>query len=93
MKDQHDHRTLELPLMEDTPASVPALDVPKKRGRPPVHSNAAAKQKAYRERLKARGLREVRRVVRDCRDDSVTLHSDVIDLSEVRGSGVSRRLF
>jgi hypothetical protein len=88
MKDQYDHKTLELPLMEDAPASASAPDVPKKRGRPPVHPSAAAKQKAYRQRLKVRGMREVRRVVRDRRDDSAALHSDVIDLSEVRGSGV-----
>jgi hypothetical protein len=92
MKDRYDQKTFELPGMEDTPAPAPAPDTPTRRGRPPVHANAAAKQKAYRERLKSRGMREVRRVVRDCRDEASPLRSDIIDLSEVRGAGGARRI-
>jgi len=74
MKDQKD--TL-------TGALLP-LEAPKRgRGRPAQHADAAAKQKAYRERLKARGLREVRMQVRDVRGAS-PLRSDILDLSEVR---------
>jgi hypothetical protein len=83
MKDRYDQKTLELPLTVDAPLAAP--DAPKKRGRPPRHANAAAKQKAYRERLKARGMREVSRVVPDRRDKGSTLRSDIIDLSEARG--------
>lgn len=87
MKDQHDHKTLELPLSEDALASASVPAAPKKRGRPRVHADAAAKQKAYRQRLKARGMRVVRRVVRDTRDASTPLNSDIIDLSKVRTGG------
>lgn len=87
MKDQHDHKTLELPLPEVALASASVTAEPKKRGRPRVHADAAVKQKAYRQRLKARGMREVRRVVRDTRDASTPLYSDIIDLSEVRTGG------
>lgn len=52
-------------------------------GRPKIYANAAEKQKAYRERLKAKGLREIKRIVRDVREPK-PLHSDIIDLSEVR---------
>lgn len=90
MKDRYDQKTLELPGMGAAREPAPAPDEPKKRGRPPVHANAAAKQKAYRERLKSRGMREVRRVVRDCRDSGTPLRSDIIDLSEVRAGGARR---
>jgi len=56
-------------------------DTSAKRGRPAKHANAAAKQKAYRERQKAKGFREVKRYVLD---GDAPLFSDVIDLSEVR---------
>jgi len=52
-------------------------------GRPRQHESAAARQKAYRERLKAAGKRVITRVVRDTREGA-PLRSDVIDLSEVR---------
>jgi len=52
-----------------------------KRGRPAKHVNAAARQKAYRERQKAKGLREVKRYILD---GGAPLSSDTIDLSEVR---------
>jgi len=74
MKDQRDHILADL-----LPANQP--DAPPKRGRPSKHINAAAKQKAYRERQKEKGLREVKRYVRDI---DAPLSSDVIDLSEVR---------
>lgn len=53
------------------------------RGRPAQYSSAAERQRAYRQRLKERGLREVKRIVRDVREPQ-PLQSDVIDLSEVR---------
>jgi len=76
MKDPFDNSTQE--LLEEPPQ--------KKRGRPAKHANAAEKQKAYRARKKEEGLREVKRYVRDVRDDT-PLRSDIIDLSEVRGGG------
>lgn len=51
-------------------------------GRPRKYANAAERQKAYRERLKAAGKRVVSRTVADVRDKAKPLHSDVIDLSE-----------
>lgn len=54
------------------------------RGRPKQYATAAERQAAYRARLKERGLRVVSHVVRDVRDTEQPLHSDVIDLSEVR---------
>lgn len=56
----------------------------KKRGRPQKYVDAAARQKAYRERLRLAGMREVKTMVRDVRDSSKPLQSDVIDLSMVR---------
>lgn len=52
-------------------------------GRPRRHESAAARQKAYRQRLKERGMRTISRVMRDVRDD-VPPRSDIIDLSECR---------
>jgi len=52
-------------------------------GRPAVYASAAERQRAYRARLKERGMREISRIVRDVREPQ-PLHSDVIDLSEVR---------
>ncbi|WP_144372718.1 hypothetical protein [Vogesella urethralis] len=75
MKDLHDNQTLELAGMQ-----LPA----KKRGRPAKYANAAARQKAYRERKKDEGMREVKVWTRDVRDEEQTLQSDIIDLSEVR---------
>jgi hypothetical protein len=79
MKDHHDNKTLELPGMSP---EQPTPNV--KRGRPASYHSAAERQKAYRERLKAKGMRTISRVVRDVRDESVPLVSDIIDLSEVR---------
>lgn len=76
MKDVNDDKTSELPL--------PGAEPKRGRGRPAKHANAAAKQKAYREKKKAAGQRELRHWVADVRDDSKELRSDVIDLSEVR---------
>jgi len=55
----------------------------KKVGRPAVYESAAARQAAYRARLKERGLRVVSAVVRDVREP-LHLRSDIIDLSAVR---------
>ena len=72
MKDDRDNQTGDL-----------LGEPPRRPGRPAKHADAAARQKAYRERLKERGMREVKRVVRDVRG-TAPLVSDVIDLSEVR---------
>lgn len=55
-------------------------------GRPRKYASAAERQKAYRERLKAEGKRVVSRVMRDVRDTSAPLVSDVLDLSPVKGA-------
>lgn len=52
-------------------------------GRPALYASQADRQRAYRQRLKERGMREVSRIVRDVRP-AQPLRSDVIDLSEVR---------
>lgn len=81
MKDLHDKKTLEL---FDTPAPM------RKQGRPAKHVDAAARQKAYRERKKAEGMREVKTWTKDVRDANQVLRSDIFDLSEVRENRLSR---
>jgi len=78
MKDKNDVKTLELEVTTDR--------LGRKRGRPCLHANNAARQKAYRARMKARGLREVKRIVPDVRAMGGRLQSSIIDLSEVRRS-------
>ena len=56
---------------------------PRSPGRPALYADNAARQKAYRARKKAAGLREIHVFVRDVRGD-LPLTSDVIDLSAVR---------
>jgi len=80
MQDLHDNKALEL---IDGPLQA------KKRGRPAKHADAAARQKAYRERKKAEGMREVKVWMKDVRDADQTLRSDIIDLSEVRANRFS----
>lgn len=63
----------------------------KSRGRPRKYADAAERQRAYRQRLSARGLREIHRIARDVRP-SCTLRSDVIDLSAVAANRTSRRM-
>lgn len=63
-------------MLDDTTAT-------KNAGRPRKHADAAARQKAYRERLKAAGMREIKTMVRDVRDSAKPLHSDIIDLSMI----------
>lgn len=55
-----------------------------KVGRPAKYESAAERQKAYRERLKAKGMRLISKYVRDVRDTETPLVSNVIDLSAVR---------
>jgi len=74
MIDPADKKTLQLEFM--TPASGRSV------GRPAVYASAAERQKAYRERRKVAGFREVRRVVRDTRPGE-QIKSDIIDLSAV----------
>ena len=76
MKDPADTLTADL---------LPDLQPPRPRGRPAKHADAAARQRAYRERLKARGMREITRVVRDVRPGQAP-RSEIIDLSECKGS-------
>ena len=78
MKDLADTKTVDYIEAEQP------QEVKRGRGRPASHTDAAARQKAYRERLKAKGMRVVSRIVRDVRDDTKPLVSSIIDLSEVR---------
>lgn len=77
MKDAADTKTIDF-LQDESSSST------RKRGRPATHTDKAAKQRAYRERLKEKGMRVVSRIVRDVRVASKPLQSDIIDLSEVR---------
>ncbi|MDD2611037.1 MAG: hypothetical protein PHX60_15395 [Giesbergeria sp.] len=77
MKDENDIKTAEL-----LPTDMQRRGV----GRPKKYESAAERQKAYRQRLKQQGKRVVSKVVRDVRDDTKPLISDVLDLSEVRGA-------
>jgi hypothetical protein len=52
---------------------------PPKRGRPHKYASAAERQAAYRERLRAAGVKEVRRLVPTHHEP--LLRSSVIDLS------------
>lgn len=56
----------------------------KKRGRPAKYATAAERQKAYRQRLKEAGYREIKRTVIDVRDESQPLSSKLIDLSAIK---------
>lgn len=74
MKDEHDQVTASLPLEPEK----------RGRGRPRTHADQAARQKAYRQRLKEAGKRVLSVIVTDTRDKTKPLTSDVIDLSEVK---------
>lgn len=74
MIDQNDQKTLDL---------LPVTEEKKGKGRPRKHADAAAKQKAYREKLKADGKRVISRVTLDMRDETKPLHSEVLDLSVI----------
>ena len=52
----------------------------KKAGRPRKYDNSAARQKAYRLRMKAAGFREATTMIRDVRDRVRKLVSDISDL-------------
>lgn len=80
MKDKTDTKTADL-LGTAAAAAEPLRGV----GRPRQYASAAERQRAYRERLKVEGKRVVSRVVRDVRDTSAPLVSDVLDLSQVKG--------
>lgn len=73
MKDQKDSKTPELSGV---------LQTKRGPGRPRVYASAAERQKAYRDRVKARGLRDVHRLVRDVREP-LPLQSDVIALDHI----------
>ena len=65
MKDDRDDKTLDL------------LGPPKRgRGRPRTYADAAEKQRAYRERVKAGGGRVVARVVRKIGDEDMEKSAD-----------------
>lgn len=82
MKDQNDLKTGEL-LPESALRALP--EARRSVGRPRQYETPAERQKAYRQRLKEQGKRVVSRVVRDVRDDTKPLVSDVLDLSAIRG--------
>lgn len=65
-------------------AEIDPTTAQQKAGRPRKHVDAAARQQAYRQRMKANGLREVKTYVMDVRDVTRSLTSSVIDLSAVR---------
>lgn len=54
-----------------------------KIGRHQKYADPVARQKAYRDRMKAAGFREVKKMVRDVRDIDKHLVSNIIDLSKV----------
>lgn len=64
-------------MLKDTPPQNQ-----KKRGRPRIYTSAAERQRAYRLRLQARGLRVQARVV--AQDNDGPPQSDIIDLSACR---------
>lgn len=55
-----------------------------KSGRPRKYEDSAARQKAYRVRIKMAGFREVKKIIKDVRDIERKLVSDIIDLSKVQ---------
>jgi len=80
MKDDHDNVTIDL-LEHHSLASEPAIQGSKAlqlpaeperrgRGRPAKHTSNADKQKAYRERLKAAGFKEIRKQVKVAQDET-----------------------
>ncbi|OIO75077.1 MAG: hypothetical protein AUJ57_00720 [Zetaproteobacteria bacterium CG1_02_53_45] len=75
MKDEKDTKTADF-LINDTGTAT------KKAGRPRKFVDSAARQAAYRARLKNEGKRVVSRIVRDVRQE-VPLTSQIIDLSAV----------
>ena len=76
MKDILDKQTVD--MFDSNPESVTG-----NLGRPRVYTNNAEKQKAYRARLAATGVKVISRQVRDASQQKI-LVSDIIDLSEVR---------
>lgn len=75
MKDDHDNVTLDLlehhELVSSTSASQEQTEPARRgKGRPAKHTSNAERQRAYRERLKAAGFREVRHLVRDISDET-----------------------
>lgn len=76
MKDEKDTKTADF-LIDDTDTAT------KKAGRPRKFVDSAARQAAYRARLKDDGKRVVSRIVKDVRQDA-PLTSQIIDLSAVR---------
>lgn len=68
----------------DAQAAAPPPPAPRRGvGRPALYANQAERQRAYRQRLKERGMRELKKIVRDVRP-GLALKSEIIDLSEVR---------
>ena len=75
MKDDHDNVTIDLLEHHELTSSPPVAQAPEEperrgKGRPAKYSSNAARQKAYRERLKANGFREIRRQVRVGQEES-----------------------
>ena len=64
-------------MTSDSSSTIPKI------GRPKKYADSAARQKAYRMRLKEAGFREIKKMVRDVRDMDKPLVSDIIDLSKV----------
>jgi len=68
------------PKNKDNLDLFPDMPIPKPVGRPRQYATQAEKQRAYRERLKAQGKKQISRVVRDVASNE-PLKSDVIDLT------------
>lgn len=77
MKDEKDSKTVD--FLGDGKATA-ARSV----GRPRQFVDSAARQAAYRLRLKSEGKRVVSRIVKDVRKQDVPLTSRIIDLSAIR---------
>lgn len=76
MKDERDNQTVDF-LQNDSDAAL------KRAGRPRKYTDAAAKQAAYRARMKEQGKRVVSRVIKDVRSNELA-RSTIIDLSACR---------
>lgn len=82
MIDKNDNLTLSLPVIEEP--SRP-------RGRPRQYSSAAERQRAYRARLKEKGIVEVRRLVSKRIPDTMPAKSTALDLSGNIAAALSSR--
>ena len=79
MIDEKDNKTAD--LFDDKPA---------RRGRPRQYASNAERQRAYRQRQKAKGLRERKRWTRTIKKEE-ELKSDIIDLTSSLGAAIAEQ--